>query len=46
VDLKQVNTKTDEAIRPSIQSSAQFAKNTFSATLKPQSWNVFTLKSV
>jgi len=44
-DLKRINTKDEEAIKPAGNDSAQVAGTAFSATLKPQSWNVFVLKS-
>lgn len=44
-DLKRVNTRDDEAIRPVANDSAKISGAAFSASLKPQSWNVFALKA-
>jgi alpha-N-arabinofuranosidase len=44
-DLKCVNTRDDEAIRPVSNDSAKVSGPAFSASLKPQSWNVFALKA-
>jgi alpha-N-arabinofuranosidase len=44
-DLKCVNTRDDEVIRPVSNDSAKVSGPAFSAVLKPQSWNVFTLKA-
>ncbi|WP_140985936.1 alpha-N-arabinofuranosidase [Asticcacaulis tiandongensis] len=43
-DLKAVNTKGAETIRPAAHPAAKIDGQQFTATLKPQSWNVFSLR--
>ena len=44
-DLKAVNTKdAPEAVSPAANATAEVKGSRFTATLKPQSWNVFSLK--
>ena len=43
VDLKAINTKDGEVVQPAANSTATLDGDTLTATLKAQSWNVFTL---
>lgn len=43
-DLKIINTKDNEVIHPTAHPAAKIDGHQFTATLKPQSWNVFSLR--
>lgn len=42
-DLKAINTKSEETVAPRTDDSAALKGEVLHATLKPQSWNVFTI---
>lgn len=44
-DLKRINTKDEEAIKPVAHTTAAVTGTQFTARLKPQSWNVFALST-
>ena len=42
-DLKAINTKEREVVQPAANTTVTLDGDILTATLKPQSWNVFTL---